>query len=213
MAVLAAVAAAVIGLNLPGARSVALVAWHGRGGAVGETATTGIPGGTLPQGIQISTLVQVAQQEVDDPSVVLFTVHSSTPTREMVAGLDYFNGSSWTATTSGPSTPVRSFSPPLSADESQPPPATPDGPGHEQLVQVFDVARLAGLRHPSWGDPFAVVGAGEVRRDGPDGSIVSDTPLQQGSKYAVDSIVADPSPARARGGLSGHLRPSGPAAA
>jgi len=195
MAVLAAVAAAVIGLNLPGARSVALVAWHGRGGAVGETATTGIPGGTLPQGIQISTLVQVAQQEVDDPSVVLFTVHSSTPTREMVAGLDYFNGSSWTATTSGPSTPVRSFSPPLSADESQPPPATPDGPGHEQLVQVFDVARLAGYDIPAWGDPFAVVGAGEVRRDGPDGSIVSDTPLQQGSKYAVDSIVADPSPA------------------
>ena len=195
MAVLAAVAAAVIGPNLPGARSVALVAWHGRGGAAGETATTGIPGGNLPQGIQVSTLVQVAQEEVDDPSVDLFTVHSSTPTREMVAGLDDFNGSSWSTTTSGPSTPVGSFSPPLSADESQPPPATPDGPGHEQLVQVFEVAGLGGTNIPTWGHPLAVAGAGEVRRDGPGGSVVSDTSLQQGSKYAVDSIVADPSPA------------------
>ena len=195
MAVLAALAAAVIGPNLPGARSVALVAWHGTGGASSGTATL-VPGGDEPQGVQITTLVQVAQEEVNDPSIALFTVHSHTPTREMVAALDEFNGNSWSATAAGPSTALGSFSPPLSADERQPPPATPDGSGHEQLVQVFEVSGLGGHRIPSWGYPLAVADAGQVSRDGPGGSVVSDTWLQRGSVYAVDSIVPDPSPAQ-----------------
>jgi len=76
MAALAAFSAAALGPNLPGARSVALVAWHGTGGA-GNGGAKLSPGATA-SGVQVSTLVQVAQQEVDDPSVALFTVHSRT---------------------------------------------------------------------------------------------------------------------------------------
>ncbi len=191
-AVLAALAAALIGLNLPGARSAALVPWHNAAGAGIGTATS-VPTESLPQGIEVSTLVQVAREEVNDPSVALFTVHTSTPTREIVAALDEFNGNSWSATAAGPSTVLRSFSPPLRTYERQPPAATPDGPGREQLVQVFEVSGLGGHRIPSWGSPFAVAGAGQASKDGQEGSLVSDVQLQRGSVYAVDSIVADPS--------------------
>jgi len=199
MAVLAALAAAAVGLNLPGARSVGLVAWHGTTGSSSGSAAS-IAGGNLTQGIEISTLVQVAREEVSDPSAALFTVHTSTPTREMIATLDEFNGNSWSATAAGAATVLGSFSPPLGVDERQPPPATADGSGHEQLVQVFEVSGLGGHSIPSWGSPLAVADAGQVSRTGPGGSVVSDTPLQRGSVYAVDSIVADPSPAQLEAG-------------
>ncbi len=199
MAVLAALAAAAVGLNLPGARSVGLVAWHGTTGSSSGSAAS-IAGGNLTQGIEISTLVQVAREEVSDPSAALFTVHTSTPTREIIATLDEFNGNSWGATAAGAATMLGSFSPPLGVDERQPPPATADGSGHEQLVQVFEVSGLGGHSIPSWGSPLAVADAGQVSRNGPGGSVVSDTPLQRGSVYAVDSIVADPSPAQLEAG-------------
>jgi transglutaminase-like putative cysteine protease len=195
MAVLAALAATVVGLNLPGARSVALVAWHGSAGA-GSGAATSIPGANLAQGVEISTLVQVAEEEVDNPSGSLFAVHTSTPTREMIAALDHFNGNSWSATSTEASTPLRSFSPPLGADEHEPPPVIADGPGHERLVQVFEMSGLVGYRIPSWGSPVAVAGPGRMSREVSGGSIVSDTEVRPGSVYAVDSIVADPSPAQ-----------------
>ncbi len=199
MAVLAALAAAAVGLNLPGARSVGLVAWHGTTGSSSGSAAS-IVGSNLTQGIEISTLVQVAREEVSDPSAALFTVHTSTPTREIIATLDEFNGNSWGATAAGAATMLGSFSPPLGVDERQPPPATADGSGHEQLVQVFEVSGLGGHSIPSWGSPLAVADAGQVSRNGPGGSVVSDTPLQRGSVYAVDSIVADPSPAQLEAG-------------
>ncbi|MGD0873459.1 MAG: transglutaminase domain-containing protein [Acidimicrobiales bacterium] len=192
MAALAAFSAAALGPNLPGARSVALVAWHGTGGA-GNGGAKLSPGATA-SGVQVSTLVQVAQQEVDDPSVALFTVHSRTATREMIAALDEFNGVTWSATAPGSSTEVSSFSPPFGEDERQPPPAVPDGPGHEQLLQIFEVSGLRGHSLPSWGYPITVANAGHVWRYGSGGSIVSATQLQRGSLYAVDSVEADPSP-------------------
>ena len=196
MAVLAALAAAVVGLNLPGARNAALVAWHGTERAGNGTGSS-VQGGNLPQGVEISTLVQVAEEEIDNPSGSLFTVHSAVPTREVVAVLDDFNGNSWSATPGQATKPLRSFSPPLGADERRPPPATADGPGHEQLVQVFEVSGLSGDRIlPSWGTPLAVAGAGRVETKGSGSSIVSVTPVQRGLVYAVDSVVADPSTAQ-----------------
>jgi transglutaminase-like putative cysteine protease len=195
MAVLAALAATVVGLNLPGARSAALVTWHG---TLAETSasTTSPRGGEMQQGVQVSTFVQVAEEEVEDSSSPLFTVHSATPTREMIAALDDFNGNSWSATPSLASTPLRSFSPPLRADERQPPPATVRGPGHEQLVQLFEISGLSGSRVlPSWGTPFAVADAGQAEREGSGGPIVSNARVRRGSVYAVDSLVSDPSPA------------------
>ena len=195
MALLAALAAAVIGPNLPGARSAALVAWHGTAG-FGSGPATLAPGGSLPQGIQVNTLVQVAQEEVNDSSVALFTVHSSMPTRELIAALDEFNGNIWSATATGSPRELGSFSPPLSADERRPSPATPEGYGREQLIQVFDVSGLGGRDIPSWGSPLAVADAAQLRAVAPDGPIVSSIPLRRGSVYAIDSIGADPSSAQ-----------------
>ena len=196
MAVLAAVAAAVIGPNLPGAGSQPLVAWHGKGGGGHVTKSTVIPGGDLPQGIEISTLVQVAEEEVDNPDVVLFTVHSVTATREIIATLDTFNGNRWSASSTNGLRAVSSFAPPISTDLHQPPAPVPDGVAQERLVQVFQVALLAGYNLPSWGVPLAVANAGQVTRDGPGGSLVSDTALEQGSIYAVSSQAPDPTSAQ-----------------
>jgi hypothetical protein len=195
MAVLAAVAAAVIGPNLPGAGSQPLVAWHGSGGGR-ATKSTVIPGGVLPQGIEVSTLVQVAEEEVDNPSVLLFTVHSATATREIIATLDSFNGNRWSASDSGGSQAVPSFSPPIPTYLQRPPPSVPEGRGEVHTVQVFQVALLAGFNLPAWGVPLAVGNAGLVSRSGPGGALVADTALEQGSVYAVSSEVADPSPAQ-----------------
>jgi transglutaminase-like putative cysteine protease len=199
MAVLAALAAAVLGLNLPGARSSALVAWRS-GGAAGTTATTIGEGAGSSKPVQLSTLVQVGQEEVDNPSLVLFTVHSAMPTRELIATLDEFNGSSWSASPSGPSSAPGPLLASLGADERQPPAVVPDGAGHAVLVQVFEVSGLGGevagprgYDIPTWGYPSAMAGAGQVTRNGPGGSIVSDSPLQYGTVYGVSSVVADPS--------------------
>ncbi|MGO9965578.1 MAG: transglutaminase-like domain-containing protein [Acidimicrobiales bacterium] len=194
MAVLAALAAAVIGVNLPGARSAALVTWRGTTTAASSAATSPQVGNTQ-QGVGVSTFVQVAEEEVEDSSRPLFTVHSATPTREMIAALDDFNGNSWAATPSPAFTPLRSFAPPLRADERRPPPATATGPGQKQLVQLFEVSGLTGgFVLPSWGTPVAVADAGRAERDGSGGPIVSDVALRRGSVYAVDSLVSDPSP-------------------
>ena len=115
MAALSALSAAVIGPNLPGARSAALVSWHGVRGTSSGTGSV-VPGAIPRQGVEISTLVQVAQAEVDDPSVALFTVHSRLPTRETMAALDEFNGNRWRAVGSTSSTVLASFSTPLAAE-------------------------------------------------------------------------------------------------
>jgi transglutaminase-like putative cysteine protease len=192
--VIAVAAAAIIGPNLPGARSVALVAWRGGGSAGGATPTVG-PGGQ-DEGIRISTLVQVGEEEVDDPTTTLFTVHSSVPTRELIVTLDTFGGASWTASSSVSTPLLRSFATSIRADESQPPAPTPSGPGRAKLIQVFSVAGLGGYDLPSWGNAVAVAGAGRVRQNGVAGSVVAEVPLRPGSLYAVGSTVADPSPAQ-----------------
>ena len=193
MAVFAAAAAAVIGLNLPGARSAALVTWHGT-----SAKTSSVSASSTQQGIGVSTLVQVAEEEVEGSSRPLFTVYSATPTREMVAALDEFNGNSWTAAPSPASTPLRSFSPPLRADERQPPPPTAAGPSHEQLVQLFELSGLGGGSVlPSWGIPVAVAG-GAAKRRGRTARSLRTTRSDARSVYAVDSLVSDPSTSDSR---------------
>ena len=196
MAVLAAVAAAVVGPNLPGAGSQPLVAWHGKGGGGKVEPGSTVVTKTLPEGIQVSTLVQVAQEEVDNPAVVLFTVHSVLPTREIIATLDYFNGERWSTSPLTRSQMVPQFYPSLPTYEHRPPAPVTEGPGHLRLVQVFQVGLLEGADIPAWGVTTAVANEGQVTSDGPGGSLVSDTNLQQGAVYAVRSEVSDPTPAQ-----------------
>jgi transglutaminase-like putative cysteine protease len=193
MAVLAAVAAALIGPNLPGARSAALVAWHGLGGRSTKGTTVAPGSGPAPRGIEINTLVQVGQEEVDDPSVALFQVYSSVRTLELIAAFDNFDGTSWSVSPAGRQPGPGGFATSLGADEQEPPALAADGPGHAKLVQVFKVAGLGGHYVPSWGVPVGIDDVGSVSRDGPGGSIVSGTALREGLVYAVSSAIADPS--------------------
>jgi transglutaminase-like putative cysteine protease len=199
LVVLAAVAAAVVGPNLPGARSAALVTWRGLGANSGGTGTT-VSSRTTPtaERIGISTLVQVEEEEVDDPTVSLFSVHSAIPTREMIATLDEFNGNRWSAS-SAASTTLGRFATSLGADEQRPVAPAPDGSGRSKLVQVFDVSQLGGNTLPAWGAPMAVDGAGQVHRVGLGGPVVSDNALEPGFVYAVSSVIADPSTAELAG--------------
>lgn len=151
MAVLAALAAAIIGPNLPGARSVALVAWHGNGGGGGSTRGATAPLGDQPQRILVSTLVQVAQEEVDNPSGLLFSVYSSSPTREMIATLDNFNGDRWGASLPGTSQAVPLFSPPVNADEALSPAGVPRRIGPREVGPGVPGGRSRGQQPPDLG--------------------------------------------------------------
>ena len=195
MALLAAAAAAIVGPNLPGARSSALVAWRGPGAAGSRTATTAARGGNGPPsgGIEVSTLVQVGEEEVNDPSIALFSVYSSVPTREQVAVLDEFNGNTWNASPQGATAPLGSLATSVAAELRRLPRPIPDGAGREKLVQVFSVEDLGGRELPSSGVPFAVVGAKQASLGGPGGTLLSSRALRQGSVYAVASILPDPS--------------------
>jgi transglutaminase-like putative cysteine protease len=195
-AVLAAAAAALIGPNLPGARSTALVAWRGRGAVVAGAGPAAGPGARSSPGIRINSLVQVGQEEVDNPTTTLFTLHSSVATRELIVTLDGFDGSSWSTPAPVSAPALRSFATSIGADESRPPAPIPAGPGREKLIEVFDVAALGGNDIPTWGDVVGVAGHGRVSRSGPEGSVVAEAPLRPGSVYAVGSIVADPSSAQ-----------------
>lgn len=197
MAVLAAAAAAVVGPNLPGARSQALVAWRGLGDSGTRAQRPSLPGegSVSPQGIEISTLVQVGEEEVNDPSVALFSVHSSVPTRELLAVLDDFNGNSWSVSGSSTLPQLGTFAASLSADVRRPPAPVPDGSGRAELIQVFQIQGLGGRDLPSTGVPLAVDGAGRVTEGGPGGTLVSGTAFSKGSTYAVRSVIADPSAA------------------
>ncbi len=193
VALLAALAAAVIGPNLPGARSEALVAWHGTGGAGNGPGTTLVQKATL-QGVQISTLVQAAEEEVNDKSVALFTVYGAR-TREVIAIDDSFNGNSWTPLSQASPTKVPTFQVPLRSYERNPPAPAPDGTGLKTLVQVIQVNHLGGHDLPREGYPEAVANISSVSREGSRGDLISRDILRPTTVYAVRSQWADPSTA------------------
>jgi transglutaminase-like putative cysteine protease len=198
MALLAAIAAAVIGPNLPGAHSPALVTFSGGTRLARTTATTILPpSGNLADGIEVSSLVQVAQREIDDSTTALFTVFSSVPTRELVTTLDEFNGNSWSNAEPGPRLPLGTFSLPANVGQQPAKAPVPDGPGHEKLLQVFEVAGLGGYEVPAWGDPLLVESpVSQMTWSPTNGSVLANNPIQPGSVYAVSSIVPDPSPSQ-----------------
>ncbi len=96
LVVIAALSAGLVGPLLPGAKSPALVAWHGGP----DAGHHGAPGGSVnhPSApITISNLVQVGEEEIDNPAVTLFDEYGPEPTREVLATLDVFNGNQWLA--------------------------------------------------------------------------------------------------------------------
>ena len=199
LAALAALAAAVIGPNLPGANSAALVAW--RGGGPAAAAGGGGPGGPTGPGVQISTLVQVAQEELNNTSTLLFTVHSDTVTREVIATLDDFDGNAWSSSrgldgSSDRSTAVPTFPTNLRNDRVAPPQIVARvGSTETVITQEVQVYALGGYSIPAPTNTVAVTGAGLVSRLGTGSDLFSTTALRHGSQYALVADLPNPTAA------------------
>ena len=190
LVVLAAVAAGIVGPLIPGANSPALVAWHGSLRGTGAGGHHG-SGGTL----QVSTLVQVGEQEVDNPNTVLATVHSSLLTREVLTTLNDFNGNQWTpARSTSQRIRLGSISRSLSSLERNPPPESFVANGAE-LTQVISLRSYGGPYLPAPGDPVAISGVRVLPEASASGPLVPTSGLHSGETYAVTASLDSPPPA------------------
>jgi len=189
LVVVAAVAAGIIGPLIPGANSPALVAWHGRAGS-------GRSGQGLNNGaVGVSTLVQVGEEEVDNPDTVLATVHSSLLSREVLIALDDFNGNQWT-----PGRRVEGGVPALGAVHgslghllADPPPESFSG-GTGELTQVIRLGRYGGPYLPTPGNPVAISGVRVFPEGSSSGPLVPVDGFFRGETYAVTATVNPPPP-------------------
>ena len=194
VSVVAALAAGIIGPVLPGATSAPLVAWHGAaGGRGGEGGSFGSPGGGRPTNgntTTVSDLVQVAEQEIDNTTSVLFTVHSRQRVRETLMTLNHFNGNAWSRG-SGSSAPVplARFPGDVSSIETRPPKPVTQSSGFTTIEQAIQIGTLGGSWLPAPGVPEAVNGDGPVTRLGADGPVLATSSLRAGLTYAVKSSV------------------------
>ncbi len=193
LAVLAALAAGVVGPLLPGATSRALVAWHGQG--PGSGSGSGGSGGSNPSAngqVIVSSLVQVGEEEVDNPDVVLATVHSSVLTREVLETLDDFNGNQWFPYTYPlPPSELPALRGRVSSLESRPPPVAYAN-GLPEVTQVITVAALGNLQLLSPGPAIAVAGPSRVLEPSRSGPLIPARGLSRGQSYAVEAYLNPP---------------------
>jgi transglutaminase-like putative cysteine protease len=211
LVIVAGLAAGVIGPLLPGATSAPLVEWHGSGRS--SPLNRGGDNGVASAGpIVVSNLVQVDEEEIDNPDVPLFTVYGLTPTREVLAVLDDFDGNEWTeAKTSQQPLPTLVGS--LTALEQKPLIPVPRKDS-EQVTQVISDIDLGGDELPS---PGLTTGVESIDSDvtawlqGASGGVeIQGGLLAKGFKYAVQASLT-PEPAVAQEYYDPKLAP-GPAA-
>ncbi|HLI43811.1 MAG TPA: transglutaminase-like domain-containing protein [Acidimicrobiales bacterium] len=191
IALAAALAGGVIGPFIPGATSAPLVAWHGlavRKGKGGPGAG-GVHG--HPNKIFVSDLVQVAEQEVQDTSALLFTVHSSERVRETLLTLDHFNGNAWSRTpaSEGRSEAVAGFGASLAKLARRPPKPVELGDGVQSLDQLIQISGLGGELLPTPGITVGVDGLSGVARLGTDGPTSVLEPLTAELSYGIRAIL------------------------
>jgi transglutaminase-like putative cysteine protease len=199
--VVAALAAGVVGPLLPGATSGPLIAWHG----VAPRKLGTEPGGTgsgSPNKVEVSDLVQVAQQEIEDTDALLFTVHTTEPTRETLLTLDHFGGNAWSRIKErqpGESLAVLTFPLPGSIRrlERHPPAKTVLPGGAQEIDQVIEIGALGGSWLPSPGIAQGVDGDGTVSEVGQNGPLVAPAPLTANLTYEIKALLpaSPPSPA------------------
>ena len=194
LALVAAVAAGVVGPLIPGAGSAALLSWHG-----GRAGSRSGPGGAgsgpttkaTPNKIQVSDLVQVAEQEVENPATLLFTVHSRLRTREVLQTLDRFNGVAWSqppATSSSFQVPAAGLPLPSSLDSHLPKLVTnPDG--STQVTQVVEISALGGSYLPTPGATSEISGEGPVTEATRSGPLKAPGPLTAGVSYGLSASL------------------------
>jgi transglutaminase-like putative cysteine protease len=145
----AAILASLVGPRLPGAVDAAVVSLRSGQGIGLRPSGEPIP---APSGGQvfINTLVQVAEEEIYQPNVELFTVHTSERSYLVYTTLDEFDGNAWSQ--AGSDTEVSSFPLPLSALGT---------PADTKLVtEQIRIEHLGGSTLPALPVPVAETGPG-----------------------------------------------------
>jgi len=169
LVIVAGLAAGVVGPLFPGATSAPFVAWHGSGKS--SPLNAGGHNGGFVGPIALSNLVQVGEEEIDNANTPLFKVYGSTPTREVVAILDGFNGNEFFRTANGPEHPVPPFAGSTAALEANPPKPVL-GKDSEEVTQVISNIDFGGDELPSPGTPIDLGGDAGASMQGSDGPLV-----------------------------------------
>jgi transglutaminase-like putative cysteine protease len=188
LALVAGVAAGVVGPLLPGATSTALLAWHGSGkpSSLNKGGQPGSGGGP----IGISNLVQMGEAEIHNTNTPFFRVYGTSPTREILFVLDDFTGSQWLEAPSSLRTPVAPFSGSIESLEAHPEKPLLDE-NREEVTQVVQNIDMAGPALPVPGTPLAIDGSVAATLQGIDGPVIV-APGAFGNNYAfgVQALVS-----------------------
>jgi transglutaminase-like putative cysteine protease len=170
MIVVAALLAATIGPRLPGAVSPALVSLR-------DVSSSGLAsGGTAqppPLGqVDVSTLVQVAEEEIYQPSITFFTVTTQDPGYMVLTTLDTFNGDSWSVTAPTDYEPL-----------------PPYGSGGTSVAQeTLFINLLGGSLVPALPVPTKASGASSVTYDAGTETLQTAIPLEPSMLFYLDSV-------------------------
>ncbi|MGH9296115.1 MAG: transglutaminase domain-containing protein, partial [Acidimicrobiales bacterium] len=156
----------------------------------------------------VSSLVRVGEEEVDNTNAVLFTVHSSQLTREVLDVLDNFNGDVWSAA------PLRhrpAQLPELTGSLSRLA-ATPPGitfvRGAGVLTQVLTIGDLGGDELPAAGPAIAAGGISPVEALSASGPLIDVQGLRRDESYSIESYVSPPPPSAGPPSLSSFASPA-----
>lgn len=179
MIAVAALVAATIGPRLPGAVSSPLVSLRY---APGQNANGGLAQPPAIGQVAVSTLVQVAEQEIYQPATTFFTVSTSQPGYMVLTTLDTFDGNSWSTTSPSDYSPLPS-----------PPPTTkvtrPLVPGTYTVQSTIQVGTLGGSLVPAPPTPAAASGSVGLNYDSTSETIQATAPLQPTYHFQIDSYV------------------------
>lgn len=165
--VAAVLVALLLGPNLPGARSPALLAWR-QGPGQGPTSRA-----------TVSPLVTIRNRLVDQSNLELFTVQADAPAYWRLTSLDRFDGTIWSSL--GIYRPAHAHLPAH----------RPKRGGQRTLHQEFAVSALASIWLPAAFQPEGLDGAGDARYDNASSSLVTDAETTNGLTYRVESAVPD----------------------
>lgn len=189
----AALLAAMIGPRLPGALSPALVSL--RDHPIGGNALSGGIAGPPSYGqVAVSTLVQVAEEEIFQSPVPLFSVETTHPSYLVLTTLDTFDGDRWTQSPAPAPAPL----PPTSYPAK--PVGGPTGPDSVAVLSQISIENLGSNEVPA--SPTPIMGNGSGARESDlsysalTDTIQSDVPLEPNALFFIVSSEPDEPPSQ-----------------
>jgi transglutaminase-like putative cysteine protease len=188
MVIVAALLAAIIGPRLPGALSPALVSL--RTGALGDAQSGGLAKPPPLGQVEVSTLVQVAEEEIYQSSVQFFTVQTAHPSYMVLTTLDTFDGNKWSASGAPDFKPL----PPAPA-QFQTPTAhqstSVQSTAHQStsVQSTISIESLGGSIVPAIPTPSKGNGSADLSYDSRTETVETDTPLEPNMLFYIDSTV------------------------